>query len=61
MKDMFLNQFEQLGISPERIRIVGWKPFAAHLKLYGEVDIVLDTYPFNGCITTLEGLRAGVL
>ncbi|MHC4352786.1 MAG: O-linked N-acetylglucosamine transferase, SPINDLY family protein [Planctomycetota bacterium] len=59
MKDLFLNQFEQLGVSAERIRIVGWKQSVEHLKLYGEVDIVLDTYPFNGCITTLEGLWMG--
>jgi len=59
MKDMFLEQFEEMGIAPERIRIVGWKPSVEHLNLYGEVDIVLDTYPFNGCITTLEGLWMG--
>ncbi|KPK43422.1 MAG: hypothetical protein AMJ65_05860 [Phycisphaerae bacterium SG8_4] len=59
MKDLFLKQFEQFGVSRERIRIESWKPSAEHLKLYGEVDIVLDTYPFNGCITTLEGLWMG--
>jgi len=59
MKDMFRNQFEQMGVSPARIQIESWKPSGEHLKLYGEVDIVLDTYPFNGCVTTLEGLWMG--
>jgi predicted O-linked N-acetylglucosamine transferase (SPINDLY family) len=60
MRDLFLKQFEQFEVPKERIRIESWKPSAEHLKLYGEVDIVLDTYPFNGCITTLEGLWMGV-
>lgn len=60
MKDMFLSHFEQLGIARERIRVERWRPSVEHLKLYGQVDIALDTYPFNGCITTLEGLWMGV-
>ena len=60
MKDMFLMQFEEMGIAPERIHVERWKPSVEHLKLYGQVDIALDTYPFNGCITTLEGLWMGV-
>ena len=50
----------ELDISPDRIQIHGFKPSVEHLKLYGQVDIALDTYPFNGCITTLEGLWMGV-
>jgi len=60
MKEMFVGRFEEFGISTNRVKIVGWKPSVEHLKLYGQVDIVLDTYPFNGCITTLEGLWMGV-
>ena len=33
---------------------------ADHYKLYGQMDIALDTYPFNGCMTTLEGMWMGV-
>jgi len=60
MQEMFVRRFEEFGISANRVKIVGWKPSVEHLKLYGQVDIVLDTYPFNGCITTLEGLWMGV-
>jgi len=60
MQKMFLSRFEDMGISSNRVKIVGWKPSVEHLKLYGQVDIVLDAYPFNGCITTLEGLWMGV-
>jgi len=60
MKEMFSRRFEDMGVSPNRVKILGWKPSVEHLELYGQVDIVLDTYPFNGCITTLEGLWMGV-
>jgi len=31
-----------------------------HLAALGQIDIALDTYPYNGCITTLDGLWMGV-
>ena len=60
MRDMFVGQLKELGISPDRIEVHRWKRSVEHLQLYGQVDIALDTYPFNGCITTLEGLWMGV-
>ncbi|NQT02280.1 MAG: hypothetical protein HQ580_09665 [Planctomycetes bacterium] len=60
MREYYFQQFEQLGISQDRVAIYGWKLPDEHLKLYGEVDIALDTYPFNGGITTSEGLWMGV-
>jgi predicted O-linked N-acetylglucosamine transferase (SPINDLY family) len=60
MREYYFRQFEQLGISRDRVAIYGWKLPDEHLKMYGEVDIALDTYPYNGGITTSEGLWMGV-
>jgi len=60
MQNRFLAQFEQVGVAADRITICGWKSPAEHLELYNQVDIALDTYPFNGCMTTLEGMWMGV-
>jgi len=49
-----------LEINPERVRTCGWKSSAEHLQLYNDVDIALDTYPYTGCLTTLEAMWMGV-
>jgi predicted O-linked N-acetylglucosamine transferase (SPINDLY family) len=60
MKDYYLTRFERLGVDPKRVQIHGWKHPVEHMKLYSQVDIALDTYPFNGGMTTLEGLWMGI-
>ena len=60
VKEEYLSQFEQFGIDRRRLEICGWKSPVEHLRTFGRVDIALDTYPFNGCVTTLEGLWMGV-
>jgi len=60
LRDSYYDQFAQLGISPDRIEIHGQKPSVEYLKFFNHVDIALDTYPYNGCMTTLDGLWMGV-
>ena len=52
--------FEASGIDSERVDIKGWLSPREHLECYHRVDIALDTFPYHGCLTTLEGLWMGV-
>ncbi len=59
-REVCLRQFEKEGISGERITICGWVSLPEHLNLYNQVDISLDTYPYNGTTTTCQSLLMGV-
>jgi predicted O-linked N-acetylglucosamine transferase (SPINDLY family) len=58
--DYALEQFQQHGIEPSRLEFVSRRPRAEYLTLYQRVDIALDTFPFNGHITTCDSLWMGV-
>ena len=60
VKNYFLGWFEQSGIDRDRVGTCGWKSSVEHLKLYGNVDIALDTYPYTGTMTSLEAMWMGV-
>jgi len=60
IREIYLERFEKLGISRERIAISGWLRPPGHLVLYDLVDIALDTYPYNGTTTTCQALLMGV-
>jgi protein O-GlcNAc transferase len=58
--DYYFSYFEQMGIGQDRIAILGWQPVVEHFRLYDEVDIALDSYPWNGYTITCEALWMGV-
>ena len=60
IQETYYQRFAALGVSRERIDMLGQLPFGEHLDLFNQVDMLLDTYPYNGGITTLEGLWMGV-
>jgi protein O-GlcNAc transferase len=56
-----LDVFATHGILSERITFMEQQAWIVdHLASYGEVDIALDTYPYNGATTTMEALWMGV-
>lgn len=56
-----LELFRTQGIAAERIVLKGRTGSqAAHLALYHEMDIALDTFPYHGTTTTCEAMWMGV-
>lgn len=55
-----LRRFAALGIAPERIELVPYRPRAEYLHSYHEIDLGLDTYPYNGHTTSLDSFWMGV-
>ncbi|POR52188.1 putative O-linked N-acetylglucosamine transferase (SPINDLY family) [Paraburkholderia eburnea] len=48
------------GIDPARVRFVPFQPREAYLRTYHEIDLAIDTLPYNGHTTTLDALWMGV-
>jgi predicted O-linked N-acetylglucosamine transferase (SPINDLY family) len=59
-RDHVLERFQESGISPERVAFAGRLPRAEYLARYGEIDLALDPFPYNGGITTMDSLWMGV-
>ena len=55
-----LEKCQENGIAPDRVTLLGFTTRQEHLAAYGQVDIVLDTYPYGGATTTAEALWMGV-
>ena len=48
--------FEQRGIDPKRLKFSSTQIFEEYAKFYNEVDIALDTFPYNGGTISIESL-----
>ena len=59
--DRVRERFGAHGVEASRLDLRGWSADRTeHLRAYGEIDIALDTFPYNGTTTTCEALWMGV-
>jgi len=60
-RERLLSAFQDAGIDTNRINCLGWIPrVESPLAAYHQIDIALDTFPYNGTTTTFEALWMGV-
>ena len=61
LREAFVAAFVRAGVSADRLRLLERTPDSrAHLALYGDIDVALDTIPRTGGTTTAEALWMGV-
>ena len=58
--DTLTNWFAQEGITRERLSFHSKRQMKDYLELHNQVDICLDTFPYNGGTTTCHALWMGV-
>lgn len=59
-QDQLLSRLEQIGIRADQVQLCAPTAHAAYLQAHAEVDIILDSFPFNGGTTTCDALWMGV-
>jgi predicted O-linked N-acetylglucosamine transferase (SPINDLY family) len=59
-REHLLETLQESAIAPTRVQFADRQPRDKYLALYNRIDIVLDTFPYNGHTTTLDALWMGV-
>lgn len=59
-QDRIIQTFDGLGIRADRLDLRGATTRSEHLATYEAIDVVLDTFPQNGGLTSWEALYMGV-
>jgi predicted O-linked N-acetylglucosamine transferase (SPINDLY family) len=59
-RERVIDRFATNGIETERIEFTSHQVRDTYLKMYGRIDIGLDTFPYNGHTTSLDSYWMGV-
>jgi predicted O-linked N-acetylglucosamine transferase (SPINDLY family) len=60
VRERLRHGFSRRGVASERIVFENWADMTDYLARFADVDIAVDTTPFNGGTTTLHALWMGV-
>lgn len=58
-RDLHRGRLAAAGLPLDRVELRGASPHPELLAQYGDIDIALDVFPYNGGLTTLEALWMG--
>jgi len=58
-RERTLEALEREGVEGRRVEFVALQPLREYLELYHRLDIALDTFPYNGGVTTCDALWMG--
>lgn len=59
-RDSTLKRMADEGIDPQRIAFVPRQSWREYIQTYHRIDLALDTFPYNGHTTSLDGFWMGV-
>jgi predicted O-linked N-acetylglucosamine transferase (SPINDLY family) len=59
-RDLLHGRLAAVGVAAARVEFVPYRPRAEYLRTYQEIDVGLDTLPYNGHTTSLDSLWMGV-
>jgi predicted O-linked N-acetylglucosamine transferase (SPINDLY family) len=59
-RERVLAEFAKHGVEAERVELTRFLPRPEYLARYAQVDICLDTVPYNGHTTSLDAFYMGV-
>ena len=60
IRQRLMQRMEGHGIDTQRVAFVPFQPRADYLRMYHQIDLGLDTFPYNGHTTSLDSLWMGV-
>ena len=59
-RKLVLSLFAKHGVGPERVLLEGPEEYSEFLKAYDRIDLVLETFPYNGGTSTTDAIWQGV-